>query len=95
MKVQTAWIKSIFYADILPSQVFFSEICESFINTFDNTNNSVELLQNRWCIFMAVKLFIIDTIFKRKYESKKSQIKSNLNLVDICARLMIHVSPMK
>ena len=65
------------------------------MNTFDNTNNSVEHLRNRWRMFMAVKLFITDTIFNRKYEGKKSQIKSNLNLVDTCARLMIYLSCMK
>ena len=41
---------------------------------------------------MALKSFTTDTIFKRKYESKKKE--SNMNLLDTWATL-IHVSRTK
>ena len=71
-KVQPSWIKSNFYFQILPRTGFFSEIYKIFNSTFENTNNSVKYLRNRWQSFMAVK-----SISKRKYENKNS-IKSQL-----------------
>ena len=43
MKVQAALINQTFRFTFYPAQVFSSEIFKNFRNTFENTNNSVEL----------------------------------------------------
>ena len=45
MRVQAAWQSQTFRFTYYMAQVFSSEICELFKNTFENSNNSVEHLR--------------------------------------------------
>ena len=50
--MQAALINQTFRFTFYPAQVFSSEICKIFRNTFENTNNSVEHLPSHKVLFV-------------------------------------------
>ena len=67
---------TLFTFKFYPAQVFSSEICENFNNTFDNTNNSVEHLRNRWRLFYGSKIHSSLIPFSEECMKVKKSIKS-------------------
>ena len=78
MKLQTSWIKSNFYVQVLLVTGVFRWNLWIFNNTFENTNNFVEHLQNRCYFFIAAKFihywYHFEKKSKKEYQNSTCQI---------------------